>query len=337
VPARAPDPPFPQPGCHALQEAAVLEHLPKKVYIREVGPRDGLQIEPRFVPTETKVEFIEKLAATGVPHIEITSFVHPKWIPALADGKAIGKRFARMGRTHTSALVPNMKGLEGAIETGMQEVSVFLSASESHNKANINRSISESLKMFSELIPAIKKEGIQVIGSVSVVCGCPFEGEVKAEKVAEIAGELVAYGADYISLGDTIGVGVPSQIKRLVELIAPLIDVKKIGLHLHDTQGTALANILAGLEMGVVVYDGAVGGLGGCPYAPGASGNVPTENIVYMMDKLGIETGIDLEKLLEVAEWVQGVVGHPLLSNGLRAWQGRKARAAGQEGCAVPA
>jgi hydroxymethylglutaryl-CoA lyase len=314
----------------------VSQTLPKKVYIREVGPRDGLQIEPKFVPTETKVEFIRKLAATGVPHIEITSFVHPKWIPALADGKEIGKQFAEMNGTHTSALVPNMKGLEGAKEAGMKEVSVFLSASESHNKSNINRSIAESLKMVSELIPAIKKEGMQVIGSISVVCGCPFEGDVKAEKVAEIARELIDYGADYIALGDTIGVGVPSQVKRLIGLIGPMIDLKRIGLHFHDTQGTALANILAGLEEGVVVYDGAVGGLGGCPYAPGASGNVPTENIVYMLNKMGIETGIDLEKLLEVAEWIQGVVGHPLASSGLRAWLGRRARAAG-EGCAVPA
>jgi len=314
----------------------VLEHLPKKVYIREVGPRDGLQIEPKFVPTEQKVEFIEKLAATGVPHIEITSFVHPKWIPALADGKEIGKRFSHMAKTDTSALVPNMKGLEGAIETGVKEVSVFMSASEGHNKANINRSKAESLKMFSELIPAIKKEGISVIGSISVVCGCPFEGEVKTEAVAEIARELIDYGADYVSLGDTIGVGVPSQIKRLVESIGKMIDVKKIGLHLHDTQGTALANILAGLEMGVVVYDGAVGGLGGCPYAPGASGNVPTENIVYMMHGLGIETGIDLDKLLEVAVWAQDMVGHPLTSNSMRAYVGRKARAAG-EGRAIPA
>ncbi len=314
----------------------MLEHLPKKVYIREVGPRDGLQIEPTFVPTATKVEFIEKLAATGVPHIEITSFVHPKWIPALADSGAIGSRFSHLAHTDTSALVPNIKGLEGATAAGMKEVSVFMSASESHNKANINRSIAESLKMFSELIPAIHTEGMQVIGGVSVVCGCPFEGEVKADKVVEIARALVDYGADYVMLGDTIGVGVPSQIKVLVERIGKFIDLKKVCLHLHDTQGTAIANILAGLEMGVTCFDGAVGGLGGCPYAPGASGNVPTENIVYLMHGLGIETGIDLNKLLEVAAWIQGVVGHPLASGGLRAYLGRKTRAAGQ-GYAVPA
>ena len=314
----------------------MLQNLPKKVYIREVGPRDGLQIEPKFVPTEVKAEFIRKLAATGLPHIEITSFVHPKWIPALADGKEIGAQFSAMERTHTSALVPNMKGLEGAQAAGMREVSVFMSASEGHNKANINRSIAESLKMFSELIPAIKKEGIRVIGSLSVVFGCPFEGEVKAEKVAEIARELVDYGADYVSLGDTIGVGVPSQVKACVERIGKFIDVKRVGLHLHDTQGTAMANILAGLEMGVVSYDGAVGGLGGCPYAPGASGNVPTENIVYMMHGLGIETGVDLTGLLEVGAWAQEVVGHPLMSSSLRAYLGRKARAE-QQGGSLPA
>jgi hydroxymethylglutaryl-CoA lyase len=314
----------------------VLEHLPKKVYIREVGPRDGLQIEPTFVPTATKVEFIRKLVATGVPHVEVTSFVHPKWIPALADGKEIGKQFAHLEGTDTSALVPNMKGLEGAVEAGMREVTVFMSASEGHNKANVNRSVAESLKMFSELIPAIRKEGMEVIGSISVVCGCPFDGEVKPEQVSAIARELVDYGADYIMLGDTIGVGVPSQIKAMVEQIGRLIELKRLGLHLHDTQGTAMANILAGLEMGVTTFDGAVGGLGGCPYAPGASGNVPTENIVYMMHGLGIETGIDLNKLLEVAAWTQGMVGHPLASSSLRAYLGRNARAAGQD-CAAPA
>ncbi|MCH8887686.1 MAG: hydroxymethylglutaryl-CoA lyase [SAR324 cluster bacterium] len=306
-------------------EAAVFDNLPKKVYIREVGPRDGLQIEPEFVPTEVKAEFIRKLAATGVPHIEITSFVHPKWIPALADGKEIGGMFAEMNGTHTSALVPNMRGLEGAAEAGLKEVSVFMSASESHNKANINRAISESLKMFSELIPAIKKEGMGVIAAISVVCGCPFEGEVPPEKVAEIAGELVSYGADYIMLGDTIGVGTPIQVKRLLEKVMPLHDPQRIGLHLHDTQATALSNVLAGLEMGIACFDGAVGGLGGCPYAPGASGNLPTENLVYLLHGMGIETGIDLDALLEVADWCQRMVGHSLSSNGLRAYLGRKA------------
>ena len=305
----------------------MFEHLPEKVYIREVGPRDGLQIEPNFVPTPVKKEFIRKLADTGAPHIEITSFVHPKWIPALADGVEIGTEFSALNGADTSALVPNMKGLEGAAQAGMKQVSVFMSASESHNKANINRPISESLKMFSELIPAIKKEGMQAIAAVSVVCGCPFEGEVKPEQVAMIARELVSYGADYLMLGDTIGVGTPTQVKRLLERIIPLHAIERIGLHLHDTQSTALANVVAGLEMGITTYDSAVGGLGGCPYAPGASGNLPTENLVYMLHGMGIETGIDLTKLLDVGIWAQQMVGHSLASNGLRAYIGRKVAA----------
>ena len=310
----------------------MFDHLPKQVYIREVGPRDGLQIEPTFVPTEVKAEFIRKLAATGVPHIEITSFVHPKWIPALADGLEIGTLFSDLNGTHSSALVPNMKGLEGAVKAGMKEVSVFMSASESHNKANINREIAASLKLFSELIPAIKSEGMQAIAAISVVMGCPYEGEVKPEKVAEIARELVSYGVDFLMLGDTIGVGTPTQVKRLLERVLPVLEAKRIGLHLHDTQATALANVLAGLEMGITCFDGAVGGLGGCPYAPGASGNLPTENLVYMLHGMGIETGIDLEQLLEVADWTQQMVDHSLPSNGLRAYLGRKSAAQAGDG-----
>jgi len=314
----------------------VFENLPKKVYIREVGPRDGLQIEPIFVPTQVKSEFIRKLAATGVPHIEITSFVHPKWIPALADGIEIGTEFSDMNGTDTSALIPNQKGLDGAKQAGMKQVSVFMSASESHNKSNINRTIAESLQMFSELIPSIKKEGMDAVAAISVACGCPYEGEVKAEKVAEIARELVSYGADYLVLGDTIGVGTPTQVKRLLEQVLTVHDVKRVGLHLHDTQSTALANVLAGLEMGITTYDSAVGGLGGCPYAPGASGNLPTENLVYMLEGMGIDTGIDLTALMEVGAWVQDVVGHSLSSNGLRAYLGRKAAEQGKD-CAKPA
>ncbi len=306
----------------------MFEHLPKKVYLREVGPRDGLQNEPVFVPTEVKKEFIRKLADTGLPHIEVTSFVHPKWIPALTDSAEIGSTFADMGKTHTSALCPNIKGLEGAEKAKMKEVAVFMSASESHNKANINRSIKESLAQMEELIPTIKSKGIRVIGSVSVVFGCPFEGEVKAEQVAPIVRNLVDFGSDYISLGDTIGVGTPTQTKRLLEKLLPMVDAKKIGIHLHDTQSTALANALVALEMGITVFDGSVGGLGGCPYAPGASGNVPTESLVYMFQGMGVETGVDLNKLLEVGVWIQEKLGHPLSSSGLRAYQGRLARAA---------
>lgn len=308
----------------------MLSNLPQKVYIREVGPRDGLQIEPAYVPTPVKAEFIRRLVATGLPHIEITSFVHPRWIPALADCEDIGREFARCNGTHTSALVPNQRGLDNAVHTGMREVTVFLSASESHNKANINRSVDETLEQYDALIPAAKAQGLEVVGTISVVCGCPYEGEVKPERVAEIARRLVDAGADYLMLGDTIGVGTPVQVQRLLEQVMPLLPAKRIGLHLHDTQGTALANALAGLEMGITCFDGAVGGLGGCPYAPGASGNVPTENLVYMFEQMGIRTGVNLDGLLETAAWIQEVLDHPLPSTGLKAYLGRRTRAAEQ-------
>ena len=306
----------------------MFENLPKKVYLREVGPRDGLQNEKVFVPTPKKKEFIRKLADAGLPHLEVTSFVHPKWIPALTDSADIGKTFADFGKVHTSALVPNMKGLEGAEAAGMKEVAVFMSATESHNKANINRSVKESLGQLKELIPTIKAKGMKVIGSVSVVFGCPFEGEVKAEQVTPIVKEMLDYGADYISLGDTIGVGTPSSTKRLLDQLLPMVDAKRIGIHLHNTQGTALANALTALQMGITTFDGSVGGLGGCPYAPGASGNVPTEDLVYMFEGMGVKTGVDLEHLLEVGVWIQSELGHGLTSASLRAYEGRKARAA---------
>jgi len=292
-----------------------------------VGPRDGLQNEKIFVPTDKKKEFIRKLANAGLPHIEITSFVHPKWIPALTDSADIGKTFADFGKTHTSALVPNMKGLEGAEKAGMKEVAVFMSATESHNKANINRSIKESLAQMKELIPTIKSKGIKVIGSVSVVFGCPFEGEVKAGQVTPIIKEMLEYGADYVSLGDTIGVGTPTSTKRLLDQLLPMVDAKRVGIHLHNTQGTALANALTALQMGVTTFDGSVGGLGGCPYAPGASGNVPTEDLVYMFEGMGVKTGVNLEQLLEVGVWIEKELGHPLTSASLKAYEGRKARA----------
>ena len=192
-------------------------------------------------------------------------------------------------------------------------------------RCDCGEQLRRSLQMFSELIPAIKKEGLTVAAAVSVAFGCPFEGRVDPQRVADISRELISFGADFLMLGDTIGVGTPNQVKEVLELVGKHIDISKVGLHLHDTQATALANVLAGLEMGVTCFDSAVGGLGGCPYAPGASGNLPTENLVYMLEGMGIETGVNLEKLLEVGLWIQDVVGHPLASNGLRAYKGRKA------------
>ena len=312
----------------------MFEKLPKRVTITEVGPRDGLQNEPEWVPTEVKAEFIRRLAATGLNKIEITSFVHPKWIPPLADCAEIGKRFSHMDDVETTALVPNMKGLEGATAAGIQEAAVFMSASETHNKKNINKSIDETLTQFAELIPEIKRRGMRAQAAISTAFGCPYEGEVDPDRVVSIARELLDYGADGISLGDTVGVGNPLQVKRLLERLLELLDAERVTMHFHDTQGTAVANAVASLEMGITRFDGAVGGLGGCPYAPGASGNVPTENLVYTFHGMGVETGIDLEKLLDVGAFIQEQLGHPLPSNGLKAHLGRKSHA---ESVAQPA
>ncbi len=304
----------------------MFENLPERVEIREVGPRDGLQNEQAFVPTEVKKEFIRRLAAAGFRLLEITSFVNPKWIPALADGAEIGSEFADLDGVRTTALVPNMKGLENALKAGMKEISLFMSASESHNKANVNRTIVETMKQFEELVPTAKKEGLHVNAALSTSFGCPFEGEVAPEQVVSLAKALLDMGIDEIGIADTIGVANPLQVKRLMEKVLELCDVERVGLHFHDTEGTAVANSVAALEMGITRFDGAVGGLGGCPYAPGASGNVPTEHLVYAFEKMGVDTGIQLEKLIEAALFIQDVLGHPLSSNGLRAHLGRKAR-----------
>ena len=304
-----------------------MDALPSQVTLREVSPRDGLQMEPNFLPTATKQEFIRRLAATGLPHIEITSFVHPRWIPALADSAQIGAAFADMEGTATSALVPNMKGFEGAQAAGMKELVVFMSASESHNKANLNKTIAENLRLFEELIPTIKKEGIKVIGTLSVVCGCPFEGPVPSARVAELVSQLLSFGADSIALGDTIGAGNPLQVSRLLEQVMAQVPPERIIMHFHDTQGMAIANTLTAMQMGISQFDGALGGLGGCPYAPGASGNVPTEHMVYLCEEMGVDTGVNLEALYTVGEWIQDQLGHRLPSSGLKAWLGRREKA----------
>ena len=305
----------------------MFDHLPKRVSITEVGPRDGLQNEPSWVPTETKKEFIRRLAATGLRRIEIGSFVAPKWIPPLKDGAEIGAAFSHMDGVETTALVPNLKGLENAHAAGMREINVFMSCSETHNKKNINKDIAETLRQFSELIPEAKRRGIKVLGYASTAFGCPYEGDVPRERVVSISKELMEMGADGIGIGDTIGVGNPLQTKRLLEKLLDVVPAEQVVMHFHDTQGTAVANAVASLEMGITRFDASIGGLGGCPYAPGASGNVPTENLVYTFHGMGVDTGIDLTRLLEVGAWIQDKLGHPLPSNGLKAYLGRKQRA----------
>ncbi len=295
--------------------SAFFSALPRRVTVFEVSPRDGLQNEKTIVPLADKRRLIEGLIATGLPKIEITSFVSKEWIPQLADGDEVARAIANLSPTPNaafSALVPNMHGFERAHAAGMKNIAVFMSASETHNKKNTNKSIAESLKTFGEVIPRARAAGMKTRAYVSTVWGCPYEGAVDPKRALAISKELRAMGADMISLGDTIGVGNPLQTKNILDLFLPEIPADFVALHMHDTRGTALANILAGLELGVTEFDSAVGGVGGCPYAPGAAGNVATEDLVYMLHGMGIETGVDLDKLVGVARMAENLLGRPL-------------------------
>lgn len=306
----------------------MLDRLPKKVSIYEVGPRDGLQNETAVVPTESKLRLIEGLADAGLRRIEITSFVSPKWIPPLADSREVASRVERREGVTYSALVPNAKGLEGARAAAMEEIAVFLSASETHNQKNVNKTIDETFAAFEEVIPPALEAGMRVRGYVSTVWGCPYEGEVDPERSLAITKRLLDMGCYQVSLGDTIGVGTPGQTERILDRFAEEIPLEKLALHFHDTRGTALANALVGLAKGITTLDASVGGLGGCPYAPGASGNLATEDLVYMLDGLGIDHGVDLEKLVDVAELAQSLVGRELPGRYFRARLGERRRAA---------
>ncbi|GGA46768.1 hydroxymethylglutaryl-CoA lyase [Psychrobacillus lasiicapitis] len=288
--------------------------LPKSVTIKEVGPRDGLQNEKQTISTEDKITWIDSLSKTGLSYIEVSSFVHPKWIPQLADAsEVLGKIGREQGVTY-AALVPNIRGLERALEANVDEVSVFMSASEAHNKNNINKSIEETYPILSEVVKEAKAAGKTVRGYVSTVIGCPYEGPVAASQVRKVSDYLFSMGIDELSLGDTIGVGVPNQVERLLEELLPHFEASKLAMHFHDTRGTALANIVKSLEMGITIFDSALGGLGGCPYAKGASGNVATEDLLYMLHEMGIETGIDINAVMKSAKLIEKVRGKKLNS-----------------------
>ena len=274
------------------------------VRIVEVGPRDGLQNEPGSVPTEIKVALIERLADAGLPAVEATAFVSPKWVPQMADHTEVLERVRRKPGVSYPVLTPNLKGFESARAAGATEVAVFGAASEAFSKKNINCTIAESLQKFSEVISHARQQQVAVRGYVSCVLGCPYEGEVKPQKVAEVAGALYEMGCYEVSLGDTIGVGTPGKTKAMIDACAKRVPLEKLAGHYHDTYGQALANIYASLEAGVSTFDASVAGLGGCPYAAGASGNVATEDVVYMLHGLGIRTGIDLDKLVEIGDWI---------------------------------
>lgn len=290
--------------------------LPQKVKIVEVGPRDGLQNEKQVVPTEIKIELIERLAEAGLPVIEATSFVSPKWVPQMGDNTAVLQGIRRRPGTVYAALTPNLQGFDAAVQAGADEVAIFAAASESFSRKNINCSIAESLKRFEPVVSAASALEIRVRGYVSCVVGCPYEGDIAPEQAASVARTLYDMGCYEVSLGDTIGVGNPAGVSRLIEACARKIPVAHLAGHYHDTYGMAIANIHASLQLGMATFDSSLAGLGGCPYAKGASGNVASEDVVYLLHGLGIETGIDLAKLALIGDWISGALNRP---NGAKA------------------
>lgn len=290
--------------------------LPNQVKIVEVGPRDGLQNEKQVVPTAVKIELIDRLSAAGLPSIEATSFVSPKWVPQMADSSAVLQGISRRPGTAYPVLTPNLQGFDSAMLAGATEVAVFAAASESFSRKNINCSVAESLKRFEPVISAASALEIPVRGYVSCVVGCPYEGEIDPAEAAAVARTLADMGCYEVSLGDTIGVGTPASIRRLLEACLRQLPAKRLAGHYHDTYGMAIANIYASLELGIATFDASIAGLGGCPYARGASGNVASEDVVYLVHGLGIETGIDLAKLAAIGDWISSALNRP---NGAKA------------------
>lgn len=293
--------------------------LPSKIRIIEVGPRDGLQNESKKVSTATKIELIHRLGEAGLKSIEATAFVSPKWVPQMADAAKVMAGIERRAGISYPVLTPNMQGLQAALAAGATEVAVFGAASETFSQKNINCSIAESLERFRPLVAAAKEQDVKVRGYVSCVLGCPYQGEVSATAVAEVAHALFDMGCYEISLGDTIGSGTPEKTKVMIEAVARRVPLKKIAGHFHDTWGMAIANIYAALQLGVSAFDSSVAGLGGCPYAAGASGNVATEDLVWLLKGLGLNSGVDLVKLIDTAQWISAELGREPASRVARA------------------
>lgn len=294
--------------------SVTTKSLPSKVRIVEVGPRDGLQNEAIMISANDKVSLIEKLTDAGINYIEIGSFVSPKWVPQMSTSTEVFQQLARVDAVTYAALTPNMRGFEAAMAVGVTEVAIFAAASESFSQKNINCSIEESIERFIPIITAAKKANIKVRGYVSCVVGCPYEGNIAAEKVADVAEKLSQLGCYEISLGDTVGVGTPASVTKMLQAVSTRVPVAKLAVHFHDTYGQALTNIYAALQFGISVIDSAIAGLGGCPYAKGASGNVATEDVVYLLNGLGITTGIDFDKLLQAGWFISDKLGKPPIS-----------------------
>jgi len=287
---------------------------PRKVRIVEVGPRDGLQNESGLVSVEDKLSLIEGLVDAGLTTVEAGSFVSPKWVPQMAGTTQVFERLTRVPGVTYPVLVPNLKGLDLALDSGVKEIAIFAAASESFSQRNINASIAESLSGLRAVAERALSQGLKVRGYVSCALGCPYEGKVQPEEVARIAAELHAMGCDEISLGDTIGIGTPVRVQTMLRVVSACVPLHTLAVHFHDTYGQALANILASLQMGIAVVDSSVAGLGGCPYAPGAGGNVATEDVVYMLHGMEIETGVNLDKLAAVGRNIAARLGRPLAS-----------------------
>ncbi|MEU8120334.1 hydroxymethylglutaryl-CoA lyase [Spirillospora sp. NPDC049024] len=289
-----------------------LSGLPERVTIYEVGPRDGLQNEKAVVPAEVKAEFVTRLAGAGLRTIETTSFVHPKWVPQLADAEELLDILPRSPELRYPVLVPNERGLDRALANGVTEIAIFGSATETFARRNLNRTVDESLAMFAPVVERARAEGLWVRAYVSMVCGDPWEGDVPVEQVVSVASRMMDMGCSQLSLGDTIGVGTPGQVTALIEALTQAgIGTDRLAVHFHDTYGQALANTLAALRAGVTVVDSSAGGLGGCPYAESATGNLATEDLVWMLNGLGIETGVDLAGLAATSRWMAGHLGRP--------------------------
>ena len=294
-------------------------NLPKKVKMVEVGPRDGLQNEAKSVPTAVKIELIDRLTDAGLPVVEATAFVSPKWVPQMADNAEVMAGIRRKPGVNYPVLVPNRKGLDAAIAASCDEVVVFGAATEAFSRRNTNCSIAEGLARFLEVCAEAIAQGLKVRGDISVCLGCPYEGEVQPEQVTRVARELYAMGCYEITIADTIGAGTPGKTRAVIEAVAKHIPVGKLAGHFHDTYGQALANTLAALECGVATFDSSVAGLGGCPYAKGATGNVASEDVLYMLDGLGIETGVDMGSLIDAGEFICRELGRETLSRAARA------------------
>jgi hydroxymethylglutaryl-CoA lyase len=284
------------------------------IRVVEVGPRDGLQNERAAPATADKIAFVDRLSAAGLPAIEVAAFVSPKWVPRMADAAEVAQGIARRAGTTYSALVPNLAGLERARQAGILDVAIFTAASETFSRKNINQGIDESLAAYSSVVDAARAAGIRVRGYLSTCFGCPYEGPVDPTRVASLAERLIAMGVYEVVLGDTIGVAHPGQVRAVLGGVGERVPVDRMALHFHDTRGTALANVLVALDLGVTTFDASAGGLGGCPYAPGAAGNLATEDLVYLLDGLGLRTGIDLAGVVAASQFIESRLDHPLPS-----------------------